>query len=268
MTYQGFLLKLLFLPWLRPFGRRILRERMWTIEGGVGAGLKLRLPQNLDYLSGTSELPVQQALAEQLRPGAVFYDIGANVGFFSLLAARTVGPTGRVCSFEPVAENAAAVRENLRLNRFENASVFELAVGRSSGAAEFLLTDWDGGGSLSSSVVRPAEPVSRRDVRVVALDDLIPAERLPKPDVVKIDVEGVELDVIQGMAKTMAESKPVLLYEVDDGRRNSFDRRWRELDDYVASSGYTISHLKPSYANGGWNVGHSLALPVQSEEAH
>jgi FkbM family methyltransferase len=246
---------------LPEFGRRLLRDRAWTIEGGDGAGLKFRLPQNHDYLTGTSELPVQQALAGQLRPGGVFYDVGANVGFFSLLAAKRLGPAGCVCAFEPVAENAASVRANAKINRFANINVFELAAGRTSGTAELLLTDWDGGGSLSNSAVRPSEPVSRRQVRVVALDDWIPAERLPKPGVVKIDVEGVELEVLQGMSKTIAEFKPVLLYEVDDGRKDSFHRRWKELDDYVAGFGYSINHLKSSYANSGWNVGHTLALP-------
>jgi hypothetical protein len=93
------------------------------------------------------------------------------------------------------------------------------------------------------------------------LDDLIPAERLPKPNFVKIDVEGVEMEVIQGMSKTIAESRPVLLYEVDDGRKDSFHRRWKELDEYVAGFGYGINHLKSSYANSGWNVGHTLAVP-------
>lgn len=261
MTYQRFLLRLSSSRWLPPSGRRRLRQRVWTIEGGDGAGLNLRLPQNDDYLSGTSELPVQRALAGQLWPGGVFYDVGANVGFFSLLAAKRLGPTGCVCAFEPVAENAASVRENARINQFDHIKVLELAVGRETGTAELLLTDWDGGGSLASSAVRPAEPVSRRQVRVAALDDLIPAERLPKPSVVKIDVEGVEMEVLQGMSKTIAESRPVLLYEVDDGRKDSFHRRWKELDDYVAGLGYAINHLDPAYANRGWNVGHTLALP-------
>lgn len=261
MTYQGFLLRLLSSDLLRSFGKRILHDRVWTIEGGEGAGLRFRLPQNLDYLTGTSELPVQQALAQQLRPGAVVYDIGANVGFFSLLAAKLVGPTGCVYSFEPVAENAASIRENVSINRFENIKIFELAVGRDSGTAELLLTAWDGGGSLSTSAVKPSEPVSRRNVRVVALDELIPAERLRKPDFVKIDVEGVELEVLQGMTRTIPGSKPVLLYEVDDGRKDSFNQRWKELDDYVTRYGYGITHLKSSYANSSWNVGHSLAVP-------
>lgn len=261
MTYQGFLLRLLSSGAFGKPGRRIMRERPWTIEGGQGAGLKIQLPQNRDFIRGSSEEPVQEALAALLRPGCAFYDVGANTGFFSLIAARLVGTGGSVYAFEPVTENAVAVRKNSELNNFTNLKVFEVAVGRCCGSEELLLTDWDGGSTLSTSAVRTSEPVSKRTVRVVSLDEFIPAEHLRKPDLVKIDVEGVELEVLRGMTKTIAESKPILLYEVDDGKKETFDRRWKELDDYVATFGYRITHLKASYANNEWNVGHSLAVP-------
>lgn len=261
MTYQGVLLRLMSSRWLGLTGRRLLRSRAWTIESGVGAGLRFSFPQNLDYIAGTSEVPVQKAMAQHLRPGHVFYDIGANMGFFSLIASRLVGASGKVCAFEPVSENAAAVRKNIQLNQMDCARLFEVAVGQTSGNAELLLTEWDGGSTLSSSVVSPSEPVSRRTVRVVALDDFISAEKLPRPDFVKIDVEGVEPEVIQGMIRTISEARPILLYEVDDGDKDSLMRRWGELDEQVKALGYEIVRLPDSYPTIDWHVGHSLARP-------
>lgn len=247
---------------LQGLGQRLLQERVWTIEGGEGAGLKLRLPQNREYITGSSEIPVQKELARLLSAGNVFYDIGANVGFFSLIAAKLVGSAGLVYAFEPVAENAASIRENASLNNHRNLLLLDVAVGKVSENAELLLTGWDGGSSLSSSVVKPSDPRLKRNVRVVALDDIIEQEKLRPPNVVKIDVEGVELDVIQGMTKTIANSKPVLLYEIDDGDKASFERRWTELDSFVAEFGYKIVHLEKSYPTMKWNVGHTLALPL------
>jgi FkbM family methyltransferase len=266
MSYQQLLLKTLSSGALRRFGlgQRYLNHRTWVVEGGEGAGLRLRLPQNGDYISGQSEIPVQRELARHVRPGDVVYDIGANVGFFSLIAGRLVGRAGCVYSFEPVAENAASTCENVRLNNLANVTLFDVAVGRSSGTAELLLTDWDGGSSLSTSAVKPDEPISKRTVQVVALDDLVDREGLRAPTFVKIDVEGVELDVLMGMSRTIASSKPILLYELDDGNNDSFQRRWAELDAYVTEFGYKVAHLKPSYGNVGWNVGHSLAIPHES----
>jgi FkbM family methyltransferase len=263
MTYQGLLLKTLSSGAFRRLGlgQRYLQSRSWVVESGEGAGLRLKLPQNSDYISGQSEIPVQQELARHLGVGGVVYDIGANVGFFSLIAARLVGQAGCVYSFEPVAENAASTCENVRLNNLGNVKLFDVAVGRSSGTAELLLTHWDGGSSLATSAVKPDEPISRRTVQVVALDDLVDRENLRPPSFVKIDVEGVELDVLAGMSKTIASAKPILLYEVDDGSKDSFERRWSELDAYVNDLGYEVAHLRPSYENAGWNVGHSLAIP-------
>lgn len=265
MIYQRLLLRLLSSDLLVRTGRRFLQDRAWKIERGEGAGLKLKLPQNLDYIFGSSEPPVQMALAQRLHPGDVFYDIGANMGFFSLIAARIVGATGWVYAFEPVLENAAIVRANANLNGLQNITLREVAVGGSTGTAELLLTEWDGGSCLSTSAVRPSELISRRNVRVIALDDFIPEDNLRLPNFVKIDVEGVELEVVQGMTKTITTSKPVLLYEIDDGDKTSFVRRWRELDEYVSLLGYEIIHLEDSYPHLAWNVGHSLAVPREAK---
>jgi len=264
VTYQRLLLRLLSSDSLGRTGRRFLHDRVWTIEAGEGAGLKLNLPQNFDFITGSSEIPVQKALARRLGPGGVFYDIGANIGFFSLIAARIIGESGRVYSFEPVIEHAATLRKNAQLNGLENITVFEVAVGRNSRIDELLLTTCEGGSAISTSSVKPSAPVSRRMIQVAPLDDLIPAGNLRLPSFVKIDVEGVEFEVVQGMTNTITTSKPVLLYEIDDGDKTSFVRRWKELDEYVSLLGYDIVHLEDSYPDLAWNVGHSLALPREA----
>jgi FkbM family methyltransferase len=260
-AYQRLLLRALASGRLGPVLEPLLARRVWRVEQGEGTGLKLHLPQNRDYIMGASELPVQRAIADRLRPGDVFYDVGANVGFFSLLAARRVGATGRVCAFEPVPTNAHSVRRNAELNGLHNLRVFEMAAGRENGVADFLLTRWDGGGSLSEQAVTPAHVMARTQVRVVSLDGLVAAEALPPPDFVKIDVEGTEMDVLVGMSGTIRRCMPILLYEVDDRDPASLQRRWHELDEYVAGFGYVIQRLENSYANERWQVGHSLALP-------
>ena len=261
MSLQRLLLRVLSSRIAGGPGLRLMRRRTWRVESGEGSGLRIRLPQNLDYLLGTSEIPVQQEIVAYLRAGDVFYDIGANVGFFSLMAARQTGPSGVVCSFEPVTENALAIRQNAALNGLENIRVVDVALGKAPCVAEFLLTEWDGGGTLASSAVRPTDPVLRRKVSVAALDDLIGDWSLPRPSFVKIDVEGAEMEVLEGMERTLDQCMPILLYEVDDSSKDAFDHRWRELDKLVASYGYRVRHLKSSYPNIAWHVGHSLALP-------
>lgn len=267
MRYQRLLTKLASLPVLGATVHELMKRRVWTVEQGSGAGLKLRFPQNQDYVLGSSELPVQTEMAKHLSPGDVFYDVGANTGFFSLIAARIVGPQGHVCAFEPLAPNAAAIADNARLNAMTQLRVFEVAVGSEARQDELLVTEWDGGGALSRYPVGPSGSVSRTPVRVVPLDEFIPERGLPLPTFVKIDVEGAELEVIEGMTGTIARCRPVLLYEVDDGDRSRFARRWAELDERVRSLGYEIVRLENAYPDLKWNVGHSVALPAGGSDA-
>jgi FkbM family methyltransferase len=261
MTYQRLLLKVLLSGVFGRRGEDLARRRTWTVETGEAAGLKLELPQNRDYIFGSSELPVQEAFSRHIHPGGVVYDIGANMGFFSLIAARLVGPNGQVNAFEPVSENVRCIRENANLNRFANVQTYEVAVGNNAGAAELLLTNWDGGSTLNTSSVKPSEPVAKREVEVIAIDSFIGAKNLRSPTFIKIDVEGLELEVLRGMSEILKTVQPIILFEVDDGDRDTFHRRWRELDDYMESFGYLVTHLESSYGNRSWNVGHSVALP-------
>jgi FkbM family methyltransferase len=260
---QRVLLKLYTAGVLPPPARAFVRNRSWTVECGEARGLTIAFPQNLDYVRGSTEPPIQKCIARYLASGGVFYDIGANVGFFSLLAARRVGPQGFVYAFEPLADNVAAIRRNVRLNGFANVTVHQVAVDARSGEGELLLTAWDGGSSLATAAGAPAQPLQRHTVRVVALDDLIQQEGLRPPTLVKIDVEGVEGGVLAGMVKALAAFRPVLVYEVDDRDAHSFERRWKELDQFVSGFGYRVTHLESSYPNLRWHVGHSLAVPSE-----
>jgi FkbM family methyltransferase len=261
-TRQRLLRRLLSLPVVRNPARAMLRSSVWTVEKGLGAGLKLRFPQNLSYATGDSEVPVQQEIARRLKPGDVFYDIGANMGFFSLIAGRLAGPTGQVCAFEPHPRNASMVADNARLNGMAQMQVFPVAIGNSARRDVLQMTDWDGGGALAGYAVGPDESITRTEVQVLPLDVLIAEKALPLPTFVKIDVEGAEMEVIDGMADTIARCRPVLLYEIDDGDPNEFRRRWAELDARVSALGYRVRHLENAYPDTNWNVGHSVAEPV------
>jgi FkbM family methyltransferase len=266
MSYQRTLLRACSSRPAGPMGRWLARNRPWTVEQGEAAGLRLRFPQNTDYIWGTSELPVQRTIARQLKKGQTFYDIGGNVGFFSLLAARLVGETGHVYTFEPLAEHVATIQANARLNRMPQVTAVEAAVGRAPGEAELVLTEWDGGAALSTAEAAPQGATTTRRVRVIALDEFVASQGLRPPSMVKIDVEGAEKDVLEGMRSVIARHKPVLLYEVDDADAQAFQARWQELDRMVAALGYEVTRLQDSYPGITWNVGHSLAIPRAGQD--
>jgi FkbM family methyltransferase len=156
------------------------------------------------YALGASEPAVQRALEKHLKPGAVFYDVGANVGFLSLLAAKLVGPSGHVVCFEPFGAVVPILRQNLEQNGMHNYEIVEAAVGDRAGTAR-LATDR---GSLRAMLTDDADAAT--DVRLVTLDEVDKGA----PAVVKIDVEGAESRVLRGMTNMLRDDKPVLIIEI------------------------------------------------------
>ena len=230
------------------------------IRQGLAAGLRLRLDgATRAMLAGRYEEPVQMALAERLRPGDGFVDVGANVGFFALLAGRAVGPDGWVLAVEPVPANAARIRANAALNRLPRVTVVEAAAGAVDGAGELELARHNGGGALSSAPV-PPDACGRITVPVVTVDTLLAGSRLPPPTLVKIDVEGSEAEALNGMRGTIARHHPAILFEVDAPTREDAERRFAELAAMLAAQGYGVDTLPDAYPAGDWTVLHGLAV--------
>jgi FkbM family methyltransferase len=231
------------------------------IAEGEGAGLKI-IPMEGDreIALGSYELPVQTALFQNVAEGGVVYDIGANVGFFSLLSSRRVGAEGRVYAFEPLPRNVAAIERSARLNGFTWLEVFAKAAGAASGEAELNLARHIGGAMLAS-IGSPPDRRGSIPVEVVAVDDLIRERSLRPPSLVKIDVEGAELEVIRGMEATLRAHRPVLICELDDASEAGLEAKIADLSVLLAGLGYGLERLAPGYGDIGWQVAHFVARP-------
>jgi FkbM family methyltransferase len=172
-----------------------------------GAGKDLRIDATgtaAGYAVGMSNPDEQQWLVDTLERGAAFYDVGANIGFFALIAARLVGEHGVVVAFEPLPENVEQLRRNVALNALP-IEVVPAAVTCMDGSVRF--------GSADGA--RNLARIDRGPLRVPAikLDGWV-QDHGPPPDVVKIDVEGAEIDVLCGAAETLRAYRPEMLIEV------------------------------------------------------
>lgn len=238
-----------------------IKGRDVRIPSGAGKGLCFNAGHsNPAYTLGTNEIPVQKAFAKILRPGMVFFDIGANVGYFSVIAARLVGETGKVYAFEPVPENADILQHNIQLNNFANVNIYQKAVSNSPGVGELLLAEFSGGSALAHGDT-PPDLKDSISVELVSIDSVVYEENFKPPSMIKIDVEGAEIEVLLGMQRTMKEYQPVILYEIDDRLQEGFERKQHVCDAILTSNGYQISRLEDSYQDSGWIVGHFLAIP-------
>lgn len=238
----------------------MVRQQDVTVPFGAAKGLLFNNNfSNPEYALGSNEPPVQEAIESNLSPGDVFYDIGTNVGFFTVIAARKVGCSGHIYSFEPLPENVKAIRHNIKINGFENATVFPKAVAEKTGTGELLVADYSGGSALSTANVPPPDMTGTMEVEIVAIDDLVEAGTIQPPSLVKIDVEGAELGVFKGMVKTLEKHRPKVIYEIDDGDRGEYEKKAAECKTFLEAHDYAVRPLEKGYTDIDWIVGHFVA---------
>lgn len=166
-------------------------------------------------LYGDYEPETTMAVLQLLRPGMCFVDLGAHIGYFSVLAARAVGPSGRVWAFEP----AGSTRQVLCLNLAENdvddiVTVVPRAISDSSGWVRFAI---DNESSVSNRMAMPGDlEATTEDVEATSLDEYFAARDWPEVNLIKMDVEGAELAALRGMDELNRRNPGLaLIFEVN-----------------------------------------------------
>ncbi|MEJ2557598.1 MAG: FkbM family methyltransferase [Anaerolineae bacterium] len=196
---------------LAPF----LENQVYVQRTGLMAGLKRR--------GGFGFLPLKKALTREHTflksldfKGETVYDVGGHIGLISMFFARAVGETGNVITFEPNPSNYDAILDHIELNGFTNIRVIKMGLGSKRETLKFV---------VPSSALGTADPskheryLKREGVQVFqieldTMDRQIAVNNLPKPDFVKMDVEGLEIDVLHGMTQTISDHRPRMLIEL------------------------------------------------------
>ena len=191
---------------------------------------------------GRWEPEVWRSISSGLSRGAVFFDVGAHIGYDSLRAAVTVGETGRVVAFEPNPNTLTQLRANVEASSARNVVIQPIACTDQ----ETTLTLFDstlGGNSGESSLSREnAGPATRSyTVRGRPIDDVVEELGLRRLDVIKADVEGAELIVLRGATKTLRRFHPKLILEITQGKLANMGTSVDELEAFVRSLGYNHS---------------------------
>ena len=205
----------------------INRGRRWIAGAGATNGCWI----------GTYEADHIPALQQLVRPGMVVYDVGANVGYYTLALSRLVGDSGRVYSFEPGVRWAYYLRRHIELNALRNVTVVQAAVSDSAALVRFSGWEIDDEGSY----VVPS----------ISLDGFI-AAGFPPPDFIKMDIEGAEGAALHGARDLLSSAKPSwLLATHSDALRSS-------CQSLLAQSGYRFNAF-----NGVGDAGNSADFIAQ-----
>jgi FkbM family methyltransferase len=206
--------------------KAIFRRVVMPIMRGTLKGKKWHVTTPLRFFGGTYE-PEQTAIVEEmLMEGDIVLDLGAHVGYYTVLASVLVGDTGEVIAFEPEPENLYLLHDHIKLNKCNNVTVIEACVADCAGECSFQR-----GGTGSGHMIDEGGDFT---VPVVSLDQLLAEGTIPLPDYMKIDVEGAEMRVLHGARQVIAEARPTIFLSVHS------DQLRDECSDFLKAHDYQL----------------------------
>ena len=218
------------------------------VEVKVAAGdlrgftILLDMQVDKDYWLGTYEPELQAALHKLIPAGAVIFDVGANIGYISLLLAKAAGANGKVIAFEALPSNVEQLQHNVKLNGMERrVSVIACAVTQAPGPVQFLVHTSGGMGKAAGSAGRKDKYQSEVTVPGISLDEFVFGQGNPPPQIVKMDIEGGEVLALPGMQRVLTEVRPLMLMELH-GPESS-----RVAWETLTSAGYDICWMRPGF---------------------
>lgn len=175
-----------------------------------------------------------------LKPGMTVYNIGANIGYYVLLASESVGRRGTVYAFEPEPRNVELLKKNVAENNASNVKVCPSALGAERGTAMLSLSSTNSGDHRLTAIA-DREHVS---VPVTTIDDLIEAG-YPKPDVIIMDVQGSELDVVRGSIELLKSRSPLVIFTEfwPEGLNERHANGASELLEILGTSGFQFHRI-------------------------
>lgn len=193
--------------------------------------------------SGQFEKEVTDFIDANLSAGDCFVDIGANIGFFSLLTADIVKNDGKVIAFEPTLGTYNKLTENIKLNNFKNVTPNNIGLSDFNGTTSFNVS-LDGHDAFNSfSLPKHGEQYIKQEIKVEPLDNYYDAVKAYKNILIKIDVEGWEYSVIKGAEKILRELNPVLILEFNDENTGQAEKKCTDLYSLLNEYGYKLYSL-------------------------
>jgi FkbM family methyltransferase len=235
-------LKSAAVKWVRPK----LAGVTYTAQRGLIKGMRRR--GGFSFVPGSQLSAEEQFLLSLDLTGKTIFDVGGWEGVYTMFFARAAGQQGRVVTFEPNPANRLQIEQNVGLNDLRNVTLRPVALGDQLGTGTLVV---EGGIAGEGHVVSGANPGRQTgdtaiEITIRSLDEEIAEQQLPLPDLVKIDVEGFEVNVLRGMRGTITQAGPAIFVEVH--RDSAPPDNSREVIRLLLGYGYELQHVESGTA--------------------
>jgi FkbM family methyltransferase len=266
--------------------------RLWPLSRGRGLLLRAFLPflRNRDFIFETAkDVLVPADLGDWItlhgfvegydsefapswslvRPGAIVIDIGANIGIWTIGAAKRTGPSGKVHAFEPLESNFVRLLSNIKINGVLNVVTQKMALSNQAGTLKFFPSPNKNSGV--GLLLPKSWNVPTCEVEAITLDDYCEQHRIESVDVLKVDVEGAEYIVLEGASRLLSSAAPpVIVFEMNRDMAANFDSSPEKIGALLSDFKYSVF----AYRDESWHPvnlarfsGHEdlLAIPSSTQ---
>jgi FkbM family methyltransferase len=241
-----------------------------TTLRGPARGLRFRLDirtrMESSYWLGKYDLKILRAIANICQQGWIIWDCGVYIGFYTVFFSRLVGPNGKVVAFEPDPNNLQRAKNNVDLNKLHNVRFVHTAIGAPLGETDFILSNntnshlpgsYVGASMNTYTSIEQAE--SSFKVLCTSFDELFLNKDIPSPNLIKIDIEGAEIEALQYIHQLTQDQRPLLVLELHNPDCDAAAWSFAQREGYVLKSLDTdciITQRKDVY-------GTLLCLPLE-----
>lgn len=229
------------------FLRPMLTNHIFKIQFGLAKGFKIKgeLGLSILYRKPTAEELILKSLNLQ---GKTVYDVGGYIGITSMFFSRNVGDSGHVITFEPLPDNFSKILENISINNISNVRAINKGVGQHKETKEMAV--WPSCTAMASiddsikSKILSQYGCYEVEIEIDSIDNVISLNNLPKPDFIKIDVEGYEFSVLLGMKQTIQKYKPDLFIEIHGSDIEAKIQNAKQVAEFLINQDYKLFHVE------------------------
>jgi FkbM family methyltransferase len=239
------------------------RDQWITTKLSHGHKMELNISEFLQahlYLFGSYELPTIRFIRRYLRPGNVVLDVGAQIGYLTIEMATAAAGQSHVYSFEPEPRNIERFNINIGLNALANVELIPKALSNEPSTIKLYLSADHNAGTHSTIPTDPNVTSDFVEVEATTIDHFIADHQLTSADLIKIDVEGAELEVVRGATASMRDLKPTFIIELSEGIQRSRSFSTVEFKELMQSFNYTAFTIADSgdLIQSAPNVSHAM----------